>query len=91
MLVKGVVTGLTVWTITRKGRQAMTALIRNPFVILGVGFAAGYFTHKYRKEIIATASGAVEQSKDFVLRQKENLADLLAENEEEAEQSGSQS
>lgn len=69
----------------------MSVLIRNPIVMFGVGFAAGYFVHKYRKQIIATASNAAEQSKDFVLRQKENLEDLLAESQEDAEESGSHS
>ncbi len=91
MLAKGVATGIAVSTITQTGRRVMSALVRNPIVMFGVGFAAGYFAHKYRKQIIATASNAAEQSKDFVLRQKENLEDLLAENQEEAEERGKES
>lgn len=66
----------------------MSVLVKNPLVMFGVGFAAGYFAHKHRKEIIAAASAAAENSKDFVLRQKENLEDLLAETKDEAEGAG---
>ena len=53
--------------------------------MIGVGLAAGYFTHKYRKEIISAADKAAEESKNFVLRQKENFLDLVAESQEAAE------
>lgn len=87
-LAKGVATGVAVSTITQTGRKVMSVLVRNPLVMFGVGFAAGYFVHKYRKEIIAAASNAAEQSKDFVLRQKESLEDLLAESKDEAGNAG---
>lgn len=88
MLAKGVATGVAVSTITQTGRKIMSVLVRNPVVMFGVGFAAGYFVHKHRKEIIAAASNAAEQSKDFVLRQKESLEDLLAESRDEADEAG---
>jgi hypothetical protein len=48
--------------------------------------AAGYFAHKYRKELILAASKATGAGKDFWLQQKETLSDLLAESEETQEQ-----
>ena len=42
------------------------------------------FSTKYRKEIISITSKTAEKSKDFVLLQKENLKDLLAETREDA-------
>ena len=82
VVMKGVATGIVVSTITQSGRSLMSKLIKNPIVMLGVGFTLGYFAHKYRKEIIASGCSISEKSKDFVLRQKENLEDLLAETEE---------
>jgi len=66
----------------------MGKLIQNPFVLFGLGFAAGFMVHKYRKEIIASSCGAAEKGKEFVLRQRENIADLLAETKETAEEAG---
>lgn len=63
----------------------MSSIVKHPLLMFGFGLAAGYFTHKYRKEIISAAGKAAEESKSFVLRQKENLLDLVAENRESAE------
>lgn len=63
----------------------MGILARHPVITFGLGLAAGYFIHKYRKEIIATAARASEKGKDFVLQQRENLADLVAETQEVGE------
>ncbi|MGI9211859.1 MAG: hypothetical protein ACR2HF_05250 [Methylococcaceae bacterium] len=62
---------------TRKG--IIQTLSRNPVVVFGLGMAAGYLIHKYRKEIISGATRLSEQGKDFVLQQKESLEDLVAE------------
>ena len=48
-------------------------------VLFGLGIAVGYTVHKYRKEIIKSANRAAEKSKDFVLQQRENLEDIVAE------------
>ena len=72
-------------TIIQTGKGVMTTLARHPLILLGLGITAGYLTHKYRKEIISITSKTAEQSKDFVLRQKENLKDLLAETQEDKE------
>jgi hypothetical protein len=44
---------------------------------------AGVLVYKYRKEIIAGATKVVDTGKDFVLQQKENLEDMVAETKEE--------
>jgi hypothetical protein len=68
------------------GRGLLGGLLRNPLVLLAAGVAAGYFAHKYRKEIILAVSRATGAGKDFWLQQKESLSDLLAEAEETQEQ-----
>ena len=88
MMSKGIATGVAVSAITQTGRNIVSTLIKHPLVLIGLGFATGFLAHKYRKEIIATASSAAEQGKDFVLRQKESLGDLLAESKEAGEESG---
>lgn len=60
---------------------AGTSLLRNPLVFLAAGVAAGYLLFKYEKEIIEAASKLTGMGKDFALQQKENLDDLLAENQ----------
>jgi hypothetical protein len=61
---------------------AGTAFLRNPLVVLAAGVAAGYLIFKYEKEIIETAGKLTGMGKDFVLNQKENLDDLIAEAQE---------
>jgi hypothetical protein len=63
------------------------SLLRNPLVLVAGGLVAGYLIHKYEKEIVAAISKATGIGKDFVLQQKENLEDLVAEaQEKEAQQ-----
>ena len=62
------------------------ALLRNPLVLLAAGAAAGYLLFKYEKEIIQALSKATGMGKDFVLQQKENLDDLMAEAQEKEAQ-----
>jgi hypothetical protein len=61
-------------------------LLRNPLLLLAGGLAAGYLLHKYEKEIVAAVSKASGMGKDFVLHQKENLEDLVAEAQEKEAQ-----
>lgn len=61
---------------------AGTSFLRNPLVMLAAGVAAGYVLFKYQKEIVETVSKATGMGKDFVLHQKENLDDLIAETKE---------
>ncbi len=66
----------------------MSLLAKHPVITFSLGVAAGYFIHKYRKEIIGAANQAAEKGKDFVLQQRENLADVLAEAKESGEAAG---
>jgi hypothetical protein len=86
VIVKGVATAVAASTIIQTGKGVMSTLAKHPLVMFSLGIAAGYLAHKYRKEIISISSKTAEQSKDFVLRQKENLKDLLAETQEDAEE-----
>jgi hypothetical protein len=89
LVVKGVTTAVAAATIIETGKGVMSTLAKHPFVMFSLGIAAGFLVHKYRKEIISITSKTAGQSKDFVLRQKENLKDLLAETEEDAEEDSS--
>jgi len=73
---------------TRKG--IIKTLGRHPVVVFGLGMAAGYLIHKYRKEIISGVTRLSEQGKDFVLQQKESLEDLVAECKECEDEAGIQ-
>lgn len=65
-------------------------LLRNPLVLFAGGIAAGYLLRKHEKEILAMLSKLTGMGKDFVLQQKENLDDLMAEAQEaEAAQAAS--
>lgn len=86
LVVKGVATAVAAATIIETGKGVMTTLAKQPLVMFGLGIATGFLVHKYRKEIISITSKTAGQSKDFVLRQKENLKDLIAESQEDAEQ-----
>ncbi len=67
------------------GKKLMQKISKHPLLLIGIGAVAGYFVHKYRKEIIASVSSATDRSKDFVLQQKENLEDIVAETKESEE------
>ena len=86
LVVKGVATAVAASTIIQTGKGVMTTLAKHPIVMFSLGIAAGYLAHKYRKEIISITSKTAGQSKDFVLRQKENLKDLIAEAQEDTEE-----
>jgi len=63
-------------------------LLRNPLFLLAGGIAAGYLLHKYEKEIVLALTKATGMGKDFVLHQKENLNDLVAEAQQTEAQEG---
>ena len=86
LVVKGVATAVAATAIIETGKGVLITLARHPLVIFSLGVAAGYLTHKYRKEIISVTSKTAEQSKNFVLRQKENIKDLIAETHENTEE-----
>ena len=85
VVAKGVATAVAATTIVQTGKGVMTTLAKHPLVMFSLGIAAGYLAHKYRNEIISISSKTAEQSKDFVLRQKENLRDIIAEAMEDTE------
>ena len=58
------------------------ALLRNPWVMLATGIAVGYYLHKHQDQIALSLSKASELGKDFLLQQKESLADLIEETRE---------
>ena len=86
LVVKGVATAVAASAIIQTGKGVVITLARHPLVMFSLGIAAGYLAHKYRKEIISVTSKTAEQSKDFVLRQKENIKDLLAETQEDTQE-----
>ncbi|MDK9715440.1 MAG: hypothetical protein OEL86_15275 [Sulfuritalea sp.] len=61
-------------------------LLRSPLMLLagGIagGIAVGYLLHKHEKEIVLAVSKAIGMGKDFVMQQRENLDDLMAEAKE---------
>jgi hypothetical protein len=58
-------------------------LLRNPLLLLAGGIAGGiaigYLLHKHEKEVVLAVSKAISMGKDFVMQQRENLDDLVAE------------
>lgn len=69
------------------GRGLFGGLVRHPLVMLAAGMVAGYYIHKHQDEIVQALSKATGMGKDFLLQQKENLADLVEEaKEKEAQQ-----
>ncbi|MCF7986441.1 MAG: hypothetical protein K9L60_02655 [Methylovulum sp.] len=79
-LVQGAAASATVHT----GKQLMKNIAKHPALVFGLGLVTGYLVYKYRKEIIASSTKVVDAGKDFVLQQKENLEDIVAEIQEDA-------
>ncbi len=89
MMATGMATGVAVSaTKNNRSQGIMSLFAKHPVITFGLGLTAGFFIHKYRKEIIAAATGVTEKGKDFVLQQKENLADIIAETKEAGEATG---
>lgn len=86
-LVKGVFMGIVISGVTHASKSITGALVRHPLALFATGVVGGYLTHKYRKEIIIVGSRTAEESKNFLLRQRENLLDLVAESREYADRS----
>ena len=79
LVVKSVATAVVATAIVEAGISLTKTVARQPLVLLGLGMVTGYFSYKYRKEIIAISSHTAEQGKDFVVRQKNHLGELLNE------------
>ncbi|WP_230874714.1 hypothetical protein [Methylomonas sp. LL1] len=84
-LVKGLVMGFVISGVSHASRSLTNALVRHPLSLFSLGVVTGYMTHKYRKELIAVGTQTAVESKNFVLRQKENLGDFIAEIKEESD------
>ena len=69
----------------KAGRHLVSTISKKPWLMIGIGFAAGYMVHKHRKGIIESANSVAGKGKDFVLNQKENLEDLVAERQEKSD------
>ncbi|MDP3007978.1 MAG: hypothetical protein Q8N30_02775 [Methylococcales bacterium] len=78
-IIKGSMTSATI----HSGRKLMSNVAKHPVLVFGLGVAAGYLVYKYRKEIISSTTKVVDAGKDFVLQQKENLEDIVAETKEQ--------
>jgi hypothetical protein len=81
-MAKDVVKGSLVASTVHTGSRLMSNVAKHPVLVFGLGVAAGYLVYKYRKEIISSTTKAVDAGKDFVLQQKENLEDIVAESKE---------
>jgi hypothetical protein len=61
-------------------------LFRSPLMLLAGGIAGGvalgYLLHKHEKDVVLVISKAIGMGKDFVMQQRENLDDLVAEAKE---------
>ncbi len=81
-LSSGLVKGAAMSAGAHTGKKIMSKITKHPLLLVGIGAIAGYYAHKYRREIIASVSGVADKGKDFVLQQKENLEDIVAETKE---------
>ena len=77
------VKGAAMSTGAHTGKIFMSRITKHPLLLIGIGMTAGYFAHKYRKEIIGSVTNITDKSKDFVQQQKENLEDIVAEAKED--------
>ncbi len=79
---KQIVKGTVASAAVRKGGKLMSTVTKHPVLVFGLGAIAGVLIYKYRKEIISGATKVVDSGKDFILQQKENLEDIVAETKE---------
>ena len=86
ILAKAIVTSVSVSIINHTCKAVFKSLPRHPLIMFGLGITTGYFAHKYRKRLIAVGGQVADESKQFVLRQRENVLDFLAENQEDADE-----
>jgi hypothetical protein len=79
---KQVMAGTIATAKVNTGGKLMAKVSKHPLLVFGLGMVAGFFVYKYRKEIISGATKTIDTGKDFVLQQKENLEDIVAEAKE---------
>ncbi|MGR8934653.1 MAG: hypothetical protein ACU837_09730 [Gammaproteobacteria bacterium] len=78
-IAKGSVAAAAVHT----GGKLMSSAAKHPLLVFGLGVISGFLIYKYRKEIISGTTKIVDSGKDFILQQKENLEDIVAETKEQ--------
>ncbi len=81
-MAKQVMAGTLATATVTTGSKLMSKATKHPLLVFGLGMVAGFFVYKYRKDIIASATKTIDAGKDFVLHQKENLEDIVAEAKE---------
>ena len=79
LVVKSVATAVVATAIVESGLSLVKTIAKQPIVLFALGVGLGFFTHKYRKEIITLTSHTAEQSKNFIVQQKNHLSEILAE------------
>ena len=79
---KHVTKGTVASAAVSSGGKLMSKAAKHPVLVFGAGLVAGVLIYKYRKKIISGANKAIDGGKDFVLQQKENLEDIVAESKE---------
>lgn len=82
-LTKQIAKGTLASVVLEAGSVYMSKIIKNPAMVFGLGVVTGYFIYKYRKDIINNTNKVVDAGKDFILQQKENLEDIVAEAKED--------
>ena len=87
VVVQGGATAVATTAIIESGRGVIVTISRHPLVVLGLGIVAGYLTHKYLKELVTITSKTAEQSKDYILQQKQNIKDFIVDFKDGNEQS----
>ena len=55
----------------------MSLLSKHPVLVFGLGLVAGFYAHKYRREIIESTMALTEKGQGFVKQQAENLEDIV--------------
>ncbi|MDH7602399.1 MAG: hypothetical protein QHI38_09660 [Armatimonadota bacterium] len=58
---KGAATGAFVTAGSSAGKSVIRKFFTHPLVLFGLGVAAGYYIHKYRKSIISSAEEEQEE------------------------------
>ncbi len=85
ILATGIATGVSASILIQAGKGILSILAKRPLIMFSMGVATGYFSYKYRKEIISVSNKVAEQGKDFVLRQQENFKELIGDSHDHSE------